>query len=80
VGLGVFVMGEKPGEMLAADGMEDRLLHGDTEWTSCALVLDVPEGAKSLILAFGITGPGTAWIDDVKLEVVGTDVPCTGKK
>ena len=79
-GFGVSIQGETLGDMLAADSTEERLLHGDTDWTSCAIVLDVPEAAKSVFVSLGLAGPGTAWFDDVTLEVVGTDVPCTGKK
>jgi hypothetical protein len=32
------------------------------------------------VLAIGIQGPGSARADDLAIEVVGADVPCTGRK
>jgi hypothetical protein len=82
-GAGLFMMVEGSsfaGESLAADFMQDRLLHGDADWTECAIVLDVPAAAKSLWLGLELLGPGSAWTDDLTIDVVGADVPCTDKK
>ena len=78
--LALVVAGPGKFEVLAMDDMEGRHLHGDCDWTNCAIVLDVADAAKSLVLAIGLQGPGSVWVDDIRIEVVGTDVPCTGKK
>lgn len=52
-------------------------LGGTTEWHLCEGVLDVPAFADSLELALALQGKGTAWMDDVRIEPVGLDVPLT---
>jgi len=42
------------------------------------LVLDIP--ADAALITFGIAAHGgNTWIDDLQLEVVGADVPSSGK-
>ncbi|HKE17427.1 MAG TPA: hypothetical protein VKB80_21280 [Kofleriaceae bacterium] len=53
-------------------------LAGDTGWTRCEIVFDVPGAGESIQLGFGLTGPGTLWLDDVSLEAVPLTVPLTG--
>lgn len=54
---------------------EDKPIKGTTDWQLRSVVLDVPADAKAI--AFGVLheGKGQVWLDDLKLEVVGTDVP-----
>ena len=61
------------------DGMRDRSIKGTTAWQTYSIVLDVPEGATGIYIGVALTGQGTLWINGHKLEVVGTDVPVTGK-
>jgi hypothetical protein len=65
---------------LAFDNMESRAIRGSTDWKSYEVVLDVPKEAT--LVAFGVlvSGTGTLWIDDVKLEPVSLSVPVTGTK
>ncbi len=81
-GAGIFLLvsGADPGAPLAMADTSDHALHGDTDWTLGTIVLDVPDGAKSLTVYAGLGGPGKAWADDFKIEVVGADVPLTEKK
>jgi hypothetical protein len=53
----------------------DKPIIGTTGWQLRSVTLDVPQDAS--VLAFGVigAGKGTVWIDDLKLEVVGKDVP-----
>ena len=50
---------------------------GTSDWQSYSLVLDVPEGASSILLGFALHGSGAAWMSGSKFETVGTDVPVT---
>lgn len=61
----------------AFDNMQNRPIQGTTGWTRYDVVLDVAPDATAL--AFGLlqSGAGTTWIDDMKLEIVGLDVPTT---
>jgi hypothetical protein len=50
---------------------------GPEDWRLAEVVVDMP--ADAIGIAFGalLTGPGIAWIDDLRLEVVGPEVPVT---
>jgi hypothetical protein len=65
------------GQPLAFDNMHDRPIEGDTEWTREAIVLEVPSTASGLAYGLLLTGEGQAWLDDVRIERVGPDVPTT---
>lgn len=54
---------------------EDRALVGTHDWQLRSVTLDVPENARRIILGVIASGRGTVWIDELKLEVVGSDVP-----
>jgi hypothetical protein len=63
---------------LAFDNMQDRPIKGTGDWTRVFIVLDVSQEAKALAFGILLNGTGRVWIDDLKFEVVGTDVPVTG--
>jgi hypothetical protein len=63
---------------LGFDNMQDRPIKGTTDWTKVSIVLDVPQEAKALAFGILLNGSGRVWMDDLKFEVVGTDVPVTG--
>lgn len=62
---------------LGFDNMDDRPLKGDRDWQRCDIVLDVPDEAKFVAFGFFVSGTGTVWADNFKLETVGNDVPTT---
>lgn len=69
---------DRPGAPASAfDNMQNRPIQGTTEWTRYAIVLDVAVDASSLSFGAFITGEGTIWLDDAKLEVVDASVPTT---
>lgn len=76
-GLWMRVDGAK-GERLSFDNMQDRALKGTRDWQKCEIVLDVPDAAEKMSLGLLLTGKGQVWMDDLKFEVVGMDVPTTG--
>jgi hypothetical protein len=45
-------------------------LSGDFDWKPCTVVFDVPERGMWIEAGIGLAGPGTVWLDDVKLEEV----------
>jgi hypothetical protein len=49
-------------------------VHGTTDWARYELALKVPVEAEALEVGLVLFGPGTVWIDDVALDVVG-DLP-----
>jgi hypothetical protein len=66
-------------KVLAFDGMQHRPIRGTNDWKCHNVVLDIP--AATAVVAFGmiLDGAGTAWLDDVMLEVVTDDVPLTSE-
>jgi hypothetical protein len=62
---------------IAFDNMQKRPIKGTQNWTKYSVVLDVD--AKASAIAFGVllAGKGAVWVNDVKFEVVGQDVPVT---
>jgi hypothetical protein len=64
---------------VAFDNMENRPIKGTADWRSYDVVLDVPADATGIFFGVSLSGPGQVWLNSVKVEVVGNDVPVTGK-
>ncbi|MGB8370602.1 MAG: hypothetical protein ACLPYZ_11305 [Limisphaerales bacterium] len=78
-GLWMRVDGAKD-EVLAFDNMQNRAVKGTTDWTRYEIVLDVPETSQQIAFGVLLSGMGQVWLDDVKFETVGKEVPTTGSK
>lgn len=63
---------------LAYDNMQDRPITGTSRWQRYSVVLDVPSKVREINLGIMLTGTGAVWLNGVKIEVVGKDVPTTG--
>lgn len=61
------------------DGKKDRGIVGTNEWNKYEVILDVPEQATFLAYGALLCGTGQIWFDDISFEVVGNDIPTTGK-
>jgi hypothetical protein len=59
--------------------MGDRPIKGTTSWQRYDLVLDVPPDASGIFFGVLLAGSGKVWLNGVEFEVVGSDVPTTGK-
>jgi hypothetical protein len=68
----------RPPLILAFDNMQSRPVSGTTDWQRCELVLDVPEGSRTIAYGFMLSGKGRVWADDLRVETVGADVATTG--
>ncbi len=70
------------GEELPTDGPgmggANFRLAGSFDWRKLEVVFDVPPGSDSIQWGIGLGGRGTLWIDDVRLDEVGADVPLQG--
>jgi hypothetical protein len=62
---------------LAFDNMDSRYIRGTEDWKKCEIVLDVAPEATNIAFGAMLIGKGQMWSDDLKLEVVGKDVPVT---
>jgi hypothetical protein len=74
---GLWMRVDRGAEQLAFDNMQDRAIHGTTEWTRYEVVLDVDPSADFIFLGVLQSGNGTTWLDEVELEIVGADVAST---
>jgi hypothetical protein len=74
---GVWMRVDKESTVLAFDNMQDRPLKGSIGWHNREVVLDVPQDATGIAFGVLLTGSGTVWLNSVKLEVVGPEVPVT---
>lgn len=79
-GLWFRIDGPIEGQSLQFDNMNGRPLHGTSDWERYSVVLDLP--AKSTRMAFGVllSGPGSVWIADMRIEAVSLEVPSTNLK
>lgn len=65
------------GKRLAFDNLLNRQISGTQDWMHHAIVLDVAEEAEEIMLGFFLAEKGQIWVGDVKLEIVGKEVPTT---
>jgi len=64
---GLWLVALSSSGMLAMDTMSDRPVRGEHPWTDVEILLEIPEGAETLMLGLSLYGRGTVWIDDVVL-------------
>jgi hypothetical protein len=64
--------GKKP---LAFDNMQSRPVRSKTDWNRYQIEVDIPADADSLHYGALLNGLGQMWVDDLKLEIVGTPPP-----
>jgi erythromycin esterase len=76
-GFGLWLQIDDAQRPRAFDDMTGRRHIGTQDWTQAQVVLDVPNDALGLLFGVELTGSGTGWIDDLRLEVVGNDVAVT---
>jgi beta-lactamase regulating signal transducer with metallopeptidase domain len=76
---GLWMRVDQGSAMLAFDNMWDRPIKGATNWQKYQVVLDVPKDATGIAFGVLLSKSGTVWLNNVKFESVGTDVPTTGK-
>ncbi len=64
---------------LGFDNMMNRPVTGTTDWKQFEVVLDVPAEAINVVIGSFIQGKGQMWVDDLKLEMVGSSVASTNQ-
>jgi hypothetical protein len=75
---GIWMRVDKETKVLAFDNMEDRPLTGNSGWQNREVVLDVSPDATRIAFGVLLSGVGTVWLNSVKVEVVGPEIPVTG--
>jgi len=71
------VDGPQAGDVLQFDDMKNRPIKEASDWQECSVVLDVPPNASGLAYGFFIEGGGRMWVNGMRMEPVGRDVPST---
>jgi hypothetical protein len=64
---------------LSFDNMQKRPVKGTLPWHQYHIVLDVPENSQTITFGILLSGTGHAWLDEFKFEIVGKNVPVTGR-
>ncbi len=76
---GLWMRVDKDSLVVAFDNMQGRPIKGTVGWQSYEVVLDVPADATGIFFGVLLSGSGSMWLNNVKLEPVGSDVAVTGK-
>jgi hypothetical protein len=63
----------------AFDNMQDRPIEGTSDWTRYSVVLEVAPDAADVAFGLLLAGTGHVWMDGVRLEGVGPEVPVTNE-
>jgi hypothetical protein len=69
--------GQESGKVLEFDNMNKRAPTGTTDWQRYSVVLDVAAQARAIAYGFFIQGKGQVWVNNSKVEVVGSETPNT---
>ena len=75
---GLWMRVDKGKDSVAFDNMQDRPIAGSNAWREYTVVLDVPQNATGIFFGVLLSGSGEVWVNSVKLEPVGPEVPTTG--
>ncbi len=67
-GAGLAVRVESGSHIIAHDLMRGRLLRGDNDWRRVEISIAVPAQATHIEIGAMLRGPGTLWVDDVRIE------------
>ena len=65
------------GDLLEFDNMDNRTIHGTTEWNYYSIVLDVMEESAAIHFGVLLVGSEEVWIYGITFEEVDESVPST---
>ncbi|MFI5218795.1 MAG: hypothetical protein ACHQNT_04840 [Bacteroidia bacterium] len=61
------------------ENMQDRFIRGNSDWTKCEIVLDVPMDTKNIAFGGLLYGTGQIWFDNLKIEIASNSEKVTGE-
>jgi hypothetical protein len=76
---GLWMRVDKGSRAVSFDNMMDRPIKGTTTWQNYEVILDVPQDATAIAFGILLNKSGSVWLNSVKFESVGLDVPTTAK-
>jgi erythromycin esterase-like protein len=62
---------DTPAGVNGFDNMQAQNIKGDTDWKRYEFTIDVPADAQATSFGFILNGPGSAWFDDIEIELDG---------
>lgn len=74
---GIWMRVDKEQAAVAFDNMQNRAIKGTQSWNMYDVVLDVPQDATGISFGVLLSGTGEVWMNDLRFENVGNDVPVT---
>jgi len=74
---GMWMRVDFEGQSVAFDNMQSRPIKGTTDWHNLSIVLVVPEKSDLIAMGLLMSGEGKVSWDNLKIEMVGDDVPVT---
>jgi hypothetical protein len=74
---GLWMRVDKGSTMVNFDNMMDRPIKGTSTWQNYEVILDVPQDATGIAFGILLNKSGSVWLNSVKFESVGLDVPTT---
>lgn len=78
-GAGLWLRGDAPGSSKAFDNMDGRRRIGTDDWSLAEVVVDIPKDVVGIAFGALHSGPGVAWVDDLRLDIVDSGVPVTAQ-
>jgi hypothetical protein len=75
---GLWMRVDKGSAAVSFDNMKDRPIKGTATWQNYEVILDVPQDATAIAFGILLNKSGSVWLNSVKFESVGLDVPATG--
>jgi hypothetical protein len=64
-------------DVIQFDNMDNRPIHGTTDWNYYSIVLDVPKESASIHFGILLTGTGKVWVDGFKFGEADLSVAST---
>lgn len=74
VGLLMNIIGGSNSESLAFENMYQHKIKGTSDWKEYAIKLPYPSRADTIFVGGLLSGKGTAWFDNFKIEIDGKDI------
>ena len=69
-GVGLKLHAVRSGYAVGFAQMKKDAVRGTTDWTRYEIALRIPPDADDIEVGLTMYGPGTAWLDDVALDVL----------
>lgn len=66
--------------LMGLDLMRGHGLSGTNEWKKLEITMPLPEGVETIVVGLILKGNGTAWLDDLSVQIDNTDISFAAKR